>query len=137
MTAPCGFAAAISAYEKALSIDPNSVETRFNLSLVQLLTGQYSPGWKNYEIRFKTEEFRNFPKIPKVPKWTGVESLFRKKILVLSEQGFGDTIQFSRYIPFIIGLGAEAHLLVPPTLCSVIRTLTPTLTVHTSLTNIS
>jgi len=79
-------------YIRALEIQPNSEKTRFSLSTLYLLHGQYNKGWKLYDSRFNWQE--NFRL--DIPIWQG-ESLVGRKILLFYEQGLGDMIQFIRY----------------------------------------
>jgi hypothetical protein len=62
--------------------------------------GEYEEGWQLYESRWrstKKNDVRDF----KQPLWLGEESLESKTILIHAEQGFGDVIQFSRYISYL------------------------------------
>jgi len=92
---------AIENYHKALKLDPNFVEVYSNLSALHLIKGEFEKGWELYECRFSKEGSRKI-KIPELsqPRWNG-ESLENKTIYVYKEQGFGDTIMFSRYIPLL------------------------------------
>ncbi|WP_269625321.1 tetratricopeptide repeat protein [Prochlorococcus marinus] len=95
---------AIESFQKALEIDQKLIKARWNLSLAQLLTNDFSNGWLNYESRLEMEEF-NIHAQPKVPIWKG-ESLDKdSKLIVISEQGLGDTIHFMRYIPYLRSQG--------------------------------
>src|SRR3989344_9016096 len=90
---------ALEHYNKALELNGNFAEAHWNKGLVLLLLGRFKEGWKEYEYRFKKEkpsDSRVFDK----PKWDG-SSLKGKRILVLSEQGFGDNINFIRYISLV------------------------------------
>jgi tetratricopeptide (TPR) repeat protein len=88
--------------ERALAIDPNFVGARWNLAMSQLLQGDYSQGWVNHEARWDgSPELRgNARGRPKQPVWQG-EPLAGKTLLVWGEQGFGDALQFARYVPLI------------------------------------
>src|SRR5208282_5781394 len=44
-----------------------------------------------------------------------------KRILLHAEQGFGDTIQFVRYVPMVIGRGGKVVLCVQPELCRLLE----------------
>lgn len=92
---------AIENYNKSLEIDPNFFEGYGNLSAALLIKGEFEKGWEFYEYRFFKESFKRY-KLPKLsqPKWNG-ENIKDKTIYVYKEQGFGDTIMFSRYISLL------------------------------------
>ena len=84
------------AYQKAIQIQPDYADAHFNLAMLLLLQGQFVEGWEKYEWRWDSSlksQKRNF----KRPLWDGT-SLSSKSILIYAEQGFGDSIQFVRYI---------------------------------------
>ncbi len=91
---------------KVLDSDPSHAEAHWNYSLLLLLRGDYEAGFREYEWRWKKRKFssplREFAK----PHWSG-ENPEDKTILVYAEQGFGDTIQFSRYLPMFEKMGAK------------------------------
>jgi len=91
---------AVALYEKALALAPDTPDIQMSLGIAQLMLGDYESGWRNYEARWQAPSFtarrRTFTGTP----WTG-QSLAGKSILVYAEQGFGDTIQFARYLPLI------------------------------------
>ncbi|CAN2041792.1 protein O-GlcNAc transferase [Candidatus Magnetomoraceae bacterium gMMP-15] len=96
------FDKAIECYEQAVSIKPDFVDAQYNLGTALLRVGDLKKGFEKYEWRLKKEgaEKRNFLK----PIWDGSE--FKGKILlVYTEQGFGDAIQFIRYINKLKKLG--------------------------------
>jgi hypothetical protein len=62
---------------------------------------------------------REFPQ----PLWLGVEDIAGKTILLHSEQGFGDAIQFCRYVPLVAARGARVILEVRPPLAALMATL--------------
>ena len=63
------------------------------------------------------------PRTYPMPPWDGKSSLQGKVILLYTEQGFGDTLQFCRYVPLVKALGATVVLEVPPVLFSLMKTL--------------
>jgi Glycosyltransferase family 9 (heptosyltransferase) len=63
---------------------------------------------------------RHFPQ----PRWSGAEAIAGKTILVHSEQGFGDAIQFCRYVPLLAARGARVILEVERPLQGLMRELT-------------
>jgi len=120
---------ALASYDKALALKPDYAEAYWNKSLLLILMGQYLEGWKLYEWRLQNDSTKNnyytFPK----PSWRGQESIRNKKLLVHSEQGLGDVIQFCRYLPQVKSLGAEIIFEVPKSLVSFVSTLNCPMTV--------
>lgn len=88
------------AYQLALQLDPTYLTGRWNRSLTLLKGGQWYAGWEHYESRIQKYSDR-YPQLPK-PRWNG-EPLNGRRLLVYWEQGYGDTIQFVRYLPYISG----------------------------------
>lgn len=89
----------------ALKIRENEPQARFNRALWMLASGDWENGWKEYEARADLYPL-DFPKPEGVSLWKGNASLDGKLIWVTSEQGLGDQIQFSRYIPWLRAQGA-------------------------------
>ncbi|MGC2167263.1 MAG: tetratricopeptide repeat protein [Gallionella sp.] len=116
-------APALSSYQKAIAARPDYAEAYWNRALVLLLSGDFEKGWKEYEWRWKREkayiEKRSFAQ----PLWLGKESLKDKTILLYSEQGLGDAIQFGRYARLVSDLGARVILEVKGPLLSITGTL--------------
>lgn len=92
---------------RALLIDPGFIEAKVNLSLLLLLSGEYSSGFTHYEWRWQNAALKLKNRDFGRPLWLGAESLKNKKILIHSEQGLGDCIQFVRYLFEISNLGGE------------------------------
>jgi tetratricopeptide (TPR) repeat protein len=104
---------AIESCEAALAINPELAEAHWNKSLEQLLRGDFAQGFANYEWRWKRAG--NTPRDFGVPQWRGGD-IGGKTILLHAEQGFGDTIQFVRYVPMLAARGAKIVLEVPDSL---------------------
>ncbi len=105
--------AALAAYDKALEIDPDSASVHVNKGIALLLTGQLSDGWREYDWRWKDPNWlKDKPRFTQ-PRWTGLHSISGKSILVHNDQGLGDVMQFSRYIPMLVAAGARVILEVP------------------------
>jgi Flp pilus assembly protein TadD len=86
---------------KACSLDPHNATYRFNQSIMNLLQGRYAEGWPEFEARWQgASELRGARPVFPVPRWNG-ESLAGKTLLIWGEQGFGDLMQFSRFIPML------------------------------------
>ena len=92
-------------YDQAINIKSDFADAYWNKSLTQLTLGEFSEGWKNYEYRFKIESGK--PQFVSIPRLESLKNIANKRILIWSEQGLGDSIQFCRYIYKILDLGAK------------------------------
>jgi len=101
------FDSALGCYNRAIQYDPNHVNAHWNKSLLLLTSGNLIEGFKEYEWRMKRKEFtqRNFV----CPPLTD-QDISNKKIIVYAEQGFGDAIQFIRYMPMLKSKGCNVTL---------------------------
>jgi len=97
---------ALAAYDEAIKLDHNNAEAYWNKSLTELVTGEFISGWRNYEYRWKKKEAEAY-KHTECQPLTNLNNIAGKKILVWSEQGYGDTIQFSRFVKSLLALNAE------------------------------
>lgn len=101
---------ALESFAKALALQPEAPELRWNQSLCHLLAGDFTRGFAAYEWRWQAEplkaERRNFPR----PLWLGDEALGGRTILLHAEQGYGDTLQFCRYVPLVAARGGRVVL---------------------------
>jgi tetratricopeptide (TPR) repeat protein len=102
-------------FKRARALDPASADVRWNLSLLDLLEGDFAEGWRGYESRHDRKESR--PRSFAKPIWRGKPlQLQGARILLHSEQGFGDSIQFVRYVPMVQAAGGTVILNVPSSL---------------------
>ena len=83
-----------ASFRKARELKPDDPETRKNLGIIALLQGRLEEGWPDYEWRLQTMQM--FDTLPPQARWKG-ESLDGRTILLVAEQGLGDTLQFIRY----------------------------------------
>ncbi|MBW1783332.1 MAG: tetratricopeptide repeat protein [Deltaproteobacteria bacterium] len=98
---------ATACHERSLQLDPDNAETRFDLATVRLLGGEFAEGWAGYEWRFKRRKWRSvYPFRREMPRWDGAP-FPGKRLFVHSEQGFGDSLQFVRYLPMVKERGGE------------------------------
>jgi hypothetical protein len=124
------FAEAIEHFDRAIHLDPTLAEAHWNKGLTQLLLGDLHDGWCLYEWRWKTKEYLKHSSTFAQPLWLGqaefggIEGLAGKTILVHSEQGVGDTIQFSRYLPLLAEHGARVVFELPAALFGALRGVT-------------
>jgi tetratricopeptide (TPR) repeat protein len=108
---------AITQYNCAINIDPSFCLAHFNLSQIMLLRKLNHDGWKKYEYRDSKKNFRN--KILQnlnIPEWNK-EDLTNKKLIIYSEQGIGDSVQFLRYIKAISKHNTKIFLYTNKNLC--------------------
>jgi tetratricopeptide (TPR) repeat protein/ADP-heptose:LPS heptosyltransferase len=105
------FDEAIAIYHRIKAIDPNNAMAEWYLSLIQLLKGNFEAGWAGREARRRVESLSTYPKFPQ-PIWLGEEPIEGKTILICTDEGLGDTIQFARYVPMVAERGAQVVLLV-------------------------
>ncbi len=90
----------IDEYNRLIAKNPRCAEAHFYLGFLYLMMGNYTDGWREYEWRWlQQENLDNRHTLPK-PQWQG-ESLDGKKLLVHSEQGYGDIIMLCRFISLI------------------------------------
>lgn len=105
---------ALDNLEKAVALEPGLVEAQWNRALLLLTLGDYERGWKAYEWRWKVGTMRPFVRQFTQPSWSGIESLQGKRILLHAEQGVGDAVQFSRYVPAVAARAKRVILEVAP-----------------------
>jgi hypothetical protein len=116
---------ALASYDTAIALKPDYAFAYVNRALARLLAGEYGQGFADYEWRWKetsgwiVNEARNFSQ----PLWLGQEDLTGKTILLQSEQGYGDIIQFCRYARFIEQRGAKVIFEIPKALSPLLEGL--------------
>jgi hypothetical protein len=98
-----------SVFESAVPLEPVPAIARYHVGLCRLLRGDYERGWAGWEQRLHVPDFKHAAL--KRPRWSGGKPPGR--LLVISEQGYGDTIQFSRFLPQVIGQGTSLTFLCP------------------------
>lgn len=125
---------AINNYEIACEIDKNIIPAaKWNMALIYLANGRFEKGWELYENRWLMEEFKDQIINLESKKWDGVENIKGKIILIYSEQGLGDVIQFSRFLKILINFGANVIFQAPVTLVKLLKTLSNELQIISTL----
>jgi hypothetical protein len=97
-----------------------------------LLLGHYKEGWQDYEWRWRARDFLSKRPDLKIPNWQG-ENLPGHHLLVYSEQGLGDIIQFVRYLPLLLQRNYKITFLTSEKLARLFRHSIPSLHVTDSL----
>ena len=113
---------ALKAHEKAVQDDPSHAGAQYNLALTRLRLGDWERGWAGYEARWRFREVHRRPRRFEQPRWNG-EPLAGERILLHSEQGLGDTIQFCRYAALVAARGGLPLLQVQPPVERLMRSL--------------
>jgi tetratricopeptide (TPR) repeat protein len=112
---------AIDAHDRAVVLNPGHPRFRVNRAVTLLKACLWNRAWQDYESRF---DLPNAPAIDRarlMPSLQPSDSLQGKTILALQEDGFGDTLQFLRYLPLLAERGARVVACVPPSLVRVMR----------------
>jgi tetratricopeptide (TPR) repeat protein len=119
------FEAALASFDAAIEIRSDYAEARKNRALVSLLIGDFERGWRDYEWRWREADTSTLalPRTFSARRWSGDETLAGKSILIHNEQGFGDTLQFSRYVALLGRMGARVVLEVQRPLARLLASL--------------
>lgn len=99
---------ALKYFDKSLKYKPDYYDALFAKATVYLILADFKNGWEYYSYRWDATNELKRPEY-KVPWYIG-QDLKDKNILVQQEQGFGDNIQFIRYVPKLIELGATVYI---------------------------
>ncbi|MGJ5179375.1 tetratricopeptide repeat protein [Bradyrhizobium oligotrophicum] len=106
------FEDAAGVYRQILAIEPGNAKASWQLAHVELQCGDFAAGWARREARWAMPDFSpDYPRFA-APKWLGREDIAGKTLLIEEDEGFGDTIQFARYLPMVAARGAEVILVV-------------------------
>ena len=100
---------ASACYGRALALQPDYAQAHFSQSVVQLLQGNFTSGWRNYEWRWQSEDHDTPRRANQQPLWTG-KALDSGRLLIWGEQGVGDEILFAGLIPDVIRTGNRCTL---------------------------
>ena len=102
--------------KRPLSYVPATHDALLSVSLCQLRAGAWREGWIGYETRLRQSPWTEALPTFSGPRWDGIADLRGKRVLLASEQGLGDTIQFSRFARLVADRGASVILGVEPPL---------------------
>jgi tetratricopeptide (TPR) repeat protein len=135
---------AFATLRRSLAAAPDDAQTLFYLATLQLLTGDFERGWLAREARWRLPSVGLIDRGFSQPLWRGDRPLDGKTILLHSDEGLGDAIQFARYVPMVAALGAKVVLEVEPPIQQLLgaitgvaacvgRSTTPTFDLHCPL----
>lgn len=112
---------AIRHYRRALEINPDAFEAEVGLGHVLMRAGEWEEGWQRFEARWKLHPHGAPWDWKKVRPWVGrPEGMDGQDVLVYAEQGYGDSIQFSRYLPSVAERARNMIVACPPALLKLI-----------------
>ena len=110
---------ALDAYDRAVAARPAFAEARHNRALALLKTGDLLRGFTEYQWRWRLPDAADLPRRLGFQPWEG-EDLAGRNIVVFSEQGLGDTLQFVRFVPRLVSMAARVTLLTEMPLVSLL-----------------
>jgi hypothetical protein len=122
------FGTAIALYRFALALQPDHLEAAGHLARALFCTEDWTAAWAAFEVRFRL--MKDPPRVTgrapdgevrPVTRWT--EGPPPARLLVMSEQGLGDTLQFARFLPRLADAGIRAAVVADPRLFALLRTL--------------
>jgi tetratricopeptide (TPR) repeat protein len=95
---------AIAAFRDSIALDSAYAEAHLNLAISLLARGELPEGWAEYEWRWNARDFAGMRRNTMAPQWDG-SPLHGRTLLLQTEQGLGDAIQFIRYLPTVTRCG--------------------------------
>jgi len=114
----------IDAAERALMMQPDLAGAHFARAEGLLIMGEWASGWEEYEWRFRISDAARMMPPTEKPQWDG-QPFSDGRLLLVADQGFGDVIQFSRYIPWALQRCPDAVIAASPEMKPVLRQLLP------------
>ena len=111
---------ALAAYDTAVGATPDYAEAHYHRGSALLLHGHFERGWRDFEHRWQVADCGFDRPILRASEWRG-EKLEGRSIVVYSEQGLGDAIQFARFLPRLAAMGAKLTFLCHPGLVRLFR----------------
>ena len=109
-------AEAVVSAKKAFALKPTDATVEMGLAFALLFNRNLAEGFKHFEARWQYK-LKNFLKYP-YPRWEGEEG---KTVFLVSDQGLGDTLSMSRFLPLICARSKYVHACVHPELLRVLQ----------------
>lgn len=116
---------AIAHLRRAIALEPRFAQAHFELAEALLLTTQFQEGWKEYEWRYAMPHVK--PLLPPdraLPVWDG-QPLPDSTLLVICDQGYGDVMQFCRYIEHLLPHCPKLVVAASPPVLPLVRQQSP------------
>jgi tetratricopeptide (TPR) repeat protein len=107
--------------QEVIAREPDFAEAHLNIGIIHLLHGNYEEGWKEYQWRWRIPEIAALYPDFLTKLWDG-KPIPGQTLLLHAEQGFGDTIQFLRYVPLVRAHSGAGRILLecPPVLVGLV-----------------
>lgn len=115
------FEEAIDAHDRALALAPHEARFRVNRAVALLKAGAWQRAWLDYEARFELAGSPAIDLLRLMPCLRAGEDLSGLTVVAMHEDGFGDTLQFLRYIPLLAERGLRVLACVPPSLVRIME----------------
>lgn len=127
---------AIPFLQAAIKLNDSDEQIKLNLAVCHLTMGEFDKAWEHYDSRWSFNASTSFK--PKLPgqEYDGSQDINGKVLFIYGEQGFGDQIQFSRYVKLAEERGAKVCFACRPQLVKFFRYNFPNVYVHPSTQNI-
>ncbi len=120
---------AVASFLAALMRDTDNAEGHLGIGQILLAEGNFRPGWVEYAWRNKLEQARGMLPRMVTPEWNGM-ALPKDRVLLVGDQGYGDSLQFARYIPQVAKLVGEVVVGCSPELAPLLRPIPGVASVH-------
>lgn len=120
---------AVSSFMLALLHEPSNPEAHLGIGQILLAEADFRPGWIEYAWRNELDQAKGLMPKMVTPVWNGMH-LPRDRVLLVGDQGFGDTIQFARYISIVAARCQEVVVGCSPELAPLLRRLPGVASVH-------
>jgi hypothetical protein len=117
------FDASLKAYDRAIALAPDDARIRVNRTVALLHAGRLQDAWTEFEWRLALGDPTGLGTDRLMPALSQCGDLDGRTVLVTHEEGFGDTLQFLRYLPLLAGRGARVLVWVPKPLERVLQSV--------------
>ena len=97
----------LASSDAAIAIAPTFADAYWNRALTLLMQGELGAGFRDYQWRWETAKYKKVRRSFSKPMWLGDSQIKNKTLLIHAEQGFGDTIQFARYVQLVTQAGGH------------------------------
>ncbi|MDE2006815.1 MAG: tetratricopeptide repeat protein [Rhodospirillales bacterium] len=119
---------AIAAHDEAVARAPEDAQLRVNRAVAKLHAGRWAEAWGEYEWRLHLPGHAGLPQARLMPALAEAGDLSGRHILLIHEEGFGDTLHFVRYATLLIARGAAVTMALPAPLRRLLAPIAPMLT---------